>query len=135
MSRKGFLDLALKGLLWLCGVLGLTALLRYLDFQDEPTRQTEFDLGLAEKYPIGSQTILPEAQAVLMHNTDGFLALSMICPHLGCLVEPHPDDFTCPCHGSHFTQKGAVKVGPASNSLQRLDIEQTSDGRLVLHLN
>ncbi len=52
---------------------------------------------------------------------DGFVALSSVCPHLGCLVELNEDDgFICPCHDSLFDDKGRALSGPATQPLQHL---------------
>ncbi len=132
LTRRNFLTLAWKGLLGLSGLLGLGGLRRYFSYQPEPAAPTSFDLGPAGQYPPGSRTVLPEAQAVLFHDEGGFQAYSLVCPHLGCLVEPGPEGYACPCHGSRFTLSGAVARGPAAQPLRRLKLEQTADGRLVL---
>ncbi len=45
---------------------------------------------------------------------EDFLALSSICPHLGCQVkwEPHNDRFFCPCHNGVFDPEGRGIAGP-----------------------
>jgi cytochrome b6-f complex iron-sulfur subunit len=134
LSRRDFLGLAWKSILSVCGFLGLGALWHYFNFQDEPAQKTEFDLGMAENYALGNHLLIPEAQAFLLHTAGGFLAISIICPHLGCLVEPTLDGFVCPCHTSRFDQQGALKVGPATSALRFLRLEQTPDGHLILHI-
>ena len=133
LSRRDFLGWTWKGLLALSGLLGLGALLRFLDHQDEPPSPVTFDLGPAEKYPAGSVTLISEAQAVLVHAAGGFSALSTTCPHLGCTIEATAGGFQCPCHGSKFDRRGAVLTGPATRSLQNFRLETTAEGRLVLH--
>jgi cytochrome b6-f complex iron-sulfur subunit len=133
LSRKDFLSLAWKGLLAMSGALGLAGLLRYLGYRPDPAPQTTFDLGPAENYPPGSSTVIPAAQAILVYDGTDFQALSLVCPHLGCQVEPTPDGFTCPCHGSQFAPSGALLRGPSDQPLRTLRVEQTSDGRLVLY--
>ena len=134
VSRRDFITLAWKGALLTCGFLGLGGLLRYLDYQDEPTRQVKFDLGPAGNYPPGSRTPISQAQAILFHTAGGFQALSTSCPHLGCTVELTKDGFTCPCHGSRFDPQGGLITGPATLGLQVLHVEQTSDGHLILSI-
>jgi cytochrome b6-f complex iron-sulfur subunit len=133
LSRRDFLSWAWKGMLALSSLLGLGVLLRFFDYQDEPPQPTTFDLGLAEKYPAGSVTLVPEAQAVLLHEAGGFRALSNTCPHLGCTVEAIAGGFRCPCHGSKFDRHGAVQTGPATITLQNFRLETTAEGRLILH--
>jgi len=133
LSRGDFLGLVWKSILAACGLLGLGAMFRYFNFQDEPTQKTEFDLGMAENYAPGTRLLIPEAQAFLIRTSGGFKALSIVCPHLGCLVKPTLDGFVCPCHTSSFDLQGALKVGPATSALRILRLEQTPDGHLILY--
>ncbi|MBI4771610.1 MAG: ubiquinol-cytochrome c reductase iron-sulfur subunit [Chloroflexi bacterium] len=133
LTRRGFVASATNGLLALSGLLGLAGLWRFLSFRPDPPAPAEFDLGPASGYPPNSRTPLPQARAVLLHTPDGFLALSTICPHLGCTVEPSAGGFACPCHGSRFDAPGRLLRGPATRSLSALRLEQTDDGRLILH--
>jgi cytochrome b6-f complex iron-sulfur subunit len=135
LNRRSFLALAGKGLLILSGLLGLGELLQYLGYPSEASPPTQFDLGFASAYPPGSRTPVPQANALLIHGEAGFTALSLVCPHLGCTVDPVPDGFACPCHGSRFDLSGGVRVGPASQSMRVLKVEETPDGKLILHIN
>jgi cytochrome b6-f complex iron-sulfur subunit len=133
LSRRSFLALAGKSLLAVCGLLVLGELLQYLGYQTEPSAPTQFDLGPAGNYPPGSRTLLPQAQAVLLHTEAGFTALSLVCPHLGCTVKPSEGGYACPCHGSRFNQDGSLRNGPASQPMKVLKVEETSGGRLILY--
>jgi cytochrome b6-f complex iron-sulfur subunit len=133
ISRAGFLSLAGKSLLALCGLLGMGGLVEFLRFQPDPAPPTHFDLGAASDYPLGSHTPIPEARAVLLRGESGFTALSLICPHLGCTLALTPGGFACPCHGSRFKLDGSVQNGPASQPMTALSVEQTTDGQLILH--
>ncbi|HEV8202165.1 MAG TPA: FAD-dependent oxidoreductase [Candidatus Polarisedimenticolia bacterium] len=46
--------------------------------------------------------------------------LSLVCPHLGCLVNWNDAENTwdCPCHGSRFDRRGRVICGPANQDLE-----------------
>jgi cytochrome b6-f complex iron-sulfur subunit len=133
VSRRDFLKLARAGFLYLSGALALGGLLRFLDFDPNPAPKTEFDLGPAANYPLGSRTFLTDPPAVLLHTESGFSALSLVCTHLGCTVEQKADGFACPCHGSRFNADGNVTHGPAKNSLHSLRVEKIPDGHLVLY--
>ena len=135
LSRRDFLKLARNGLLTLRGLLGLAGLLRYLSYQSQPPSPTEFVVGAPSDYAVGSRTVLPQVPALLIRETRGFSALSLICPHLGCTVDPQPDGFACPCHGSRFGLQGQVVRGPAGKALPALRVENAPDGKLHLFTN
>jgi Rieske Fe-S protein len=131
-NRRDFLKLARDGFLWLSGVIALGGLFRFLDFDPNPAPQTEFDIGSADDYPLGSRTFLPDIPALLIHTESGFAALSLTCTHLGCTVEQTADGFTCPCHNSRFDADGMATHGPASKPLRQLRVEVTDGGDLKL---
>ncbi|MFF3215687.1 Rieske 2Fe-2S domain-containing protein [Streptomyces sp. NPDC002886] len=62
-----------------------------------------------------------------------YTALSGLCTHAGCTVNPPKDGrFLCPCHNSSFdAATGAVLQGPATQALARFGITRTGD---QLHL-
>ena len=134
MSRSDFLKMTTTGLLGAAGLLGLGGLLRFLDYQAEPPRKTVIDVGAASQYPPGSRTTLPQIPALLISGTDGFTALSLVCTHLGCTVEPAENGFRCPCHGSRYDAQGNVQKGPARQALKRLKVEVSAQGRVLVHL-
>jgi len=49
---------------------------------------------------------------------EDFIALSSICPHLGCQVhwESNNDRFFCPCHNGAFDKSGQPVSGPPKDS-------------------
>ena len=133
ISRRDFLKLTLDSLLAFGGLLGLGGLIRFLSYKTEPAQPTEFDLGLASNFQPDSKTTLPEVPAVLIHNNGKLTAMSLVCTHLGCTVEVQSDGFACPCHGSRFNSDGYPVKGPAATPLKPLRVEQTPDGKLILH--
>lgn len=55
-------------------------------------------------------------------NVADFIALSSICPHLGCQVhwESQNDRFFCPCHNGAFNAEGVATSGPPADARQSL---------------
>jgi Rieske Fe-S protein len=55
-------------------------------------------------------------------SAEDFIALSSVCPHLGCQVhwEGHNDRFFCPCHNGIFTPQGEAIGGPPAEAGQSL---------------
>ncbi len=53
------------------------------------------------------------------YKDGGFLALSVQCTHLGCVINQNSetDGFICPCHSSQFNSVGEVTASPASRPL------------------
>lgn len=51
-----------------------------------------------------------------------YLALSSVCPHLGCRVhwEANNDRFFCPCHNGAFDRTGKATLGPPKAADQSL---------------
>ena len=133
ISRRDFLKLTLDSLLAFAGLLGLGGLIRFLSYKTEPPQPSEYDLGPADNYAADSRTTLPEVPAVLIRSNGKFTALSLVCTHLGCTVGVQADGFACPCHGSHFNGDGYPVKGPATQPLKPLRVEQTTDGKLILH--
>jgi Rieske Fe-S protein len=69
-------------------------------------------------------------------NETGFLALSSVCPHLGCQVfwEAANDRFFCPCHNGVFDASGKATAGPPADASQSLTQYETRlvDGSLYV---
>lgn len=55
-------------------------------------------------------------------SAEDFLALSSVCPHLGCRVhwEGQNDRFFCPCHNGAFDKSGNAIAGPPKAANQAL---------------
>lgn len=55
-------------------------------------------------------------------TAEDFIALSSVCPHLGCRVhwEAQNDRFFCPCHNGVFDPEGNATEGPPAQAKQRL---------------
>lgn len=55
-------------------------------------------------------------------ETECFVALSSVCPHLGCAVhwEPQNERFFCPCHNGAFDASGKATKGPPASAKQEL---------------
>lgn len=132
VSRRDFLTLAWKSLLGLSSLFGLGAVWRYLSYKPDPTPVTRFDLGPVDNFPPGVEFKVSEAQAHVMHTAEGFRAYSLVCPHLGCIVDPTENGFLCPCHGSRYDKTGAYLFGPSAKSLRALQVEITTEGHLLI---
>ncbi|MFQ5454574.1 MAG: ubiquinol-cytochrome c reductase iron-sulfur subunit [Nitrospirota bacterium] len=60
-------------------------------------------------------------------------AISLICTHLGCIVEWQPDKniLFCPCHASSFDLNGNVLGGPAPKPLPTYETKIVDDKIII----
>ncbi len=117
----------------------LTALglfLRYLYPTKKATVQRLF-VGLRSEMPPGSAKMYeaPGGRTVnIVRGTKGFVALSDVCPHLGCRVhwESSTEEFVCPCHDGHFDATGVATAGPpAETGMSLPEYDVVLDGDMV----
>jgi len=90
-------------------------------------------IGPASAYPAGTVKVFSDHRIRVISTPAGVAAISLICTHLGCTVEPNKDGFLCPCHGSYFDADGNVTHSPAVNSLHSMRVEITAENMVVLH--
>ena len=136
LSRKDFLNLA-----WgTAGALVVTEL-SFVGFKFLSPRATdgefggEFNLGAYENYPVGSVTPVEMGRFYLVRLEDGgFLAIYRRCTHLGCAVpfDQATGEFTCPCHGSVFTNEGDVLNQPAPRPLDIFALSINEESEIVV---
>jgi cytochrome b6-f complex iron-sulfur subunit len=123
-GRRNFLKKVWKVL----GLVAAAELLFFLFSLLKPTREINKSkpgstlrvIGNVEEFAPGSVT--PDRINriyIVRENDGGFLALSIICPHLGCSVlwDETKRQFDCPCHSSAFDQHGVVLSSPAPRPL------------------
>lgn len=65
---------------------------------------------------------------IINRRASGFIALSRVCTHLGCLVgyDSFNNKLVCPCHAGEFDLEGKVLTGPATKSLKRYPLKISS---------
>lgn len=116
------------------------------------TPSAPLDLGLAEQFRAGepprrvdviapvvkdawtaARDVVLGAAWVRRTAPDKLVALSAVCPHLGCAVgwDAGAGNFLCPCHDSRFSVAGDRLTGPSERGLDELPLKVV-DGRLQL---
>ena len=70
--------------------------------------------------PAGAKIVI--ARQTDNGTVDDFVALSRVCPHLGCLVhwQQLNNRFFCPCHNGVFNPQGKAISGPPAEAGQSL---------------
>jgi len=92
-----------------------------------------FKIGRPATFPVNQFTLIKDADIFIHRDYQGIRAVSAVCTHLGCILEPSDDGFVCPCHGSCYDFDGKVVSGPAPTPLVWYPIEVATDGRLVVN--
>lgn len=87
--------------------------------------------GRADEIPLRGLRELAGASIFVLHEDEGFAALSARCPHLGCMIARRGAGFLCPCHGSEFGARGELVRGAATRGLRWLRVEVTGEGVYV----
>lgn len=81
--------------------------------------------------PTGAALVFRQERIAVMREGDSFIALSLVCTHLGCTVSVTTEGMVCPCHGSRFDRMGKVMSGPADKPLVRLTVVRNGTDLLV----
>ena len=94
--------------------------LRFL-YPVKDERKRRLFVGLRREMPPGSAKVYtaPSGETInVVHGSEGFIALSTVCPHLGCKVhwDSLVSEFVCPCHNGHFDATGAPVSGPPADA-------------------
>ncbi|TMQ13713.1 MAG: Rieske (2Fe-2S) protein [Deltaproteobacteria bacterium] len=116
------------------------------------TPTTPLDLGPAEQFRAGAEPHRVDVVAPIIKDgwtaardvvlgaawvrrtaPDKLVALSAVCPHLGCAIgwDAIAGNFLCPCHDSRFSVAGEKLNGPSERGMDELPLE-VRDGRLLL---
>jgi cytochrome b6-f complex iron-sulfur subunit len=127
MDRRRFFKL-------LASLLGLSALgaflyplMRFLTPLQPTTAAKKVKVPLKD-IPVGmtKDLVIRGVPAIIIHTNDkGYIALSRVCTHLGCLVNYHKERqvLICPCHAGMYDLEGNVISGPPPRPLERFTVQ------------
>ena len=84
----------------------------------------EIPTGTAKEFVFNETPLV-----VINRRGSGFIALSRVCTHLGCLVgyDKFNNKLVCPCHAGEFDLEGRVLSGPATKPLLRYPLKIAAD--------
>lgn len=133
VNRRDFLGMAsvYGGVAAILAVLANS--LRLIKPRLLPEASSSFTIGLPEKFPTGTREIVPERNVMVVSTEEGIAVVSLVCTHLGCIVQEHEHGFMCPCHGSEFDDSGKNLAGPAPGPLPWLALSLRADGKLLVN--
>jgi cytochrome b6-f complex iron-sulfur subunit len=99
-----------------------------------PGKSSAIKIGTPGDYPVSNEPVrVPGLNLFIVHDSEGFWAVSAVCTHLGCIVAQSGDGFACPCHGSRFAHNGRVTRGPAPSALPWYEMSLAPDGQMLVN--
>ena len=131
-GRREFLTLLSGSALTVAGLATAGASLVYLRPRVTYGPPARLSVGKPELYGSGTQVTLPEAKMVIRRQGNKIAAISTVCTHLGCTVNPVDTGFDCPCHGSTYDERGEVTGGPAPKALAWYRCTLAPNGEIVV---
>lgn len=134
-SRRMFLASCL-------GVVGATVaalvtfpLFRFLAPRKESGGVAKVSIPAAEVPEGGAKFFEFEGRSavIVRKKGGGFVALSAVCTHLGCIVQwqKNQEQFLCPCHAGLYSIDGTVVSGPPPKPLVKLSFTVT-EGNIIV---
>lgn len=130
MQRRDFLGWAALGGFVTAVLAALGGMLSLAFPRAFPEPSQRYKIGFPAEFRVGEVRV-PRGRNVFIFRRDaGFLAISAVCTHLGCIVQRDPGGFVCPCHGSVFDPDGAVIGGPAPTPLKWYAVNLAPDGQI-----
>ncbi len=135
MKRRSFLKLTLSMLGSISFVSFAYPLVRFLAPPGSHAGEKKVVLWKHE-IPVGTSKIIDiNEKLVIVINRPGkgFIALSKVCTHLGCLVEYEKGTNTllCPCHAGRFDLEGNVLSGPPPRPLSKFPLKVEGDQIII----
>ncbi len=91
-------------------------------------KKKEIPEGEAKDVIVNSNPVI-----IINNPSQGFIALSRVCTHLGCLVDydKSRSRLVCPCHAAQFDIDGKVISGPAPKPLTRFALTIEGDSVII----
>ncbi|MFN3739932.1 MAG: ubiquinol-cytochrome c reductase iron-sulfur subunit [Thermodesulfovibrionales bacterium] len=152
MRRRDFLRFAVKLFITVAGILVVPFLFSlgsfrlqrkeikyfFISYLDElPRRDIKiFELNLEQQDSrttgspknrniFGGTSQVQVMNIYIVKRSDGWIALSPVCTHLGCIVKWNriKKEFVCPCHGGRYSMDGEVIGGPPPLPLMKLPLK------------
>lgn len=117
-------------------VEGLGDFVAVAQYDQLPDDGTPVNVPVVIESPKDAWNALPPTTVgavFLVRTGKKVVALSTICPHLGCGIDFVADGgtFACPCHESSFAKDGSVAAGPSPRGMDELT-SKVEDGKVLV---
>jgi len=132
VSRRQFIQLGFLtvGAAW----LGAWLQSRLFPSTSATQEATPVTFPLAE-LPVGGAKAITYGgvPALVLRTPESLRAFSLICTHLGCVVQWQKDknEFYCPCHDGRFDEFGDVLAGPPPIPLEQYTVRVDGESVIV----
>ncbi len=131
-SRRQFIQLGVitVGAAW----MGTWLQTRLFPSVSSTTQTAAVSFPLVDLPVGGTKNITYGATPVLVLRTpESLRAFSLICTHLGCIVQWQADkkEFYCPCHDGRFDEFGEVIAGPPPIPLEQYPVRVEGETVIV----
>jgi len=119
MDRREFMvNSVVLGLLGVIISVGTGAVYKFLKPVVSYQNPKKFRLNIKDLPQVGEELIYQEQKTIVRRKSlSEVAAISLVCTHLGCIVNRVATGFLCPCHGSQYDNEGLVVGGPAPKTL------------------
>jgi len=94
--------------------------------------QVKKDKKTAREFVLVKTTDMNFPVCLYKTGHDTYTASLLRCTHRGCELNVGGGVYTCPCHGSEFSVKGAVIEGPAETNLKTFEIASDNENIYIL---
>jgi cytochrome b6-f complex iron-sulfur subunit len=131
-ARRQFIQLGLATL----GAAWMGTWLQSLLFPATNTTQDAQPVSFPlSDLPVGGTKAITYAgvSVLVVRTRESLRAFSLVCTHLGCIVEWQADkkEFYCPCHDGRFDEFGDVLAGPPPIPLEQIPVRVDGDTVMV----
>lgn len=132
ISRRRFIQLGLAAV----GVAWAGTFVQSKLFPGESAAQeaTPVEFPLAD-LPVGGTKLITYGgtPTLVLRTAESIKAFSLVCTHLGCLVEwqAAETEFYCACHDGRFDQFGEVIAGPPPVPMEQFPVQVENDRVIV----
>ena len=130
-SRRHFIHLGLVAV----GAAWVGTFVQSRLFPQASTQEAKPVTFSASELPVGGAKYITYGgvPAIVIRSAESIRAFSLVCTHLGCIVEwqEGKQEFYCACHDGRFDQFGEVVAGPPPVPLEQFPVKLENEMIIV----